>query len=375
MLIVNNNYCNMEATELSIAEKRKAQIQEYRKTHKEEIKQQTKIYNEKNKERIKERDKGRYIKYSQENKDKVKARNKLWQNNNADKVIIYKQNYKKNNKEKIRDRAQEILQTPDSYIKYLISKLKSKDTNKARENNIDFEYINELIELQGNKCVYSGVELVWKNKYGIEQGTIDRIDSVKGHIKDNCQLLTVPINRFKLDLPVAKFEELITLIKNNYHIKDNVNNNIILIKNMTASQRKKITTVFSNIKVRELERRQQTVDNELIDESDEDIAKELVVIRANGQKLTRDDIMLDFDWDFIDDLMNKQNGCCKLSNVPLTWKKKSLNMASIDRIDSSKGYSKDNIQLVLWYVNNLKNTLTNEETKKIIEQIITKNNN
>lgn len=364
----------MEAKELSTIEKKKAQIQEYRKTHKEEIKQQNKIYNEKNKERIKQRDKGRYIKYSQENKDKVNARNKLWRNNNADKVKMYKQNYKKNNKEKIRDRVQEILQTPDSYIKYLIGKLKSKDTNKARENNIDFEYINELIELQGNKCVYSGVELVWKTKYGLEQGTIDRINSNGGHTKGNCQLLTVPVNRFKSDLTIEEFTQLINLIKEHY-IKNNVNDNVVLIKNMTAAERQKITILFSNIKVRELKRQQEAVDNKIISEFDKNIENGLVEIQANKPNPSRKDIVLDFDWDFIDDLMNKQNGCCKLTNVPLTWKTNSLDMASIDRIDSSKGYSKENIQLVMWHVNNLKGTLTNEETKKIIEQIITKNNN
>jgi hypothetical protein len=34
------------------------------------------------------------------------------------------------------------------------------------------------------------------------------------------------------------------------------------------------------------------------------------------------------------------------------------------------GYCKDNIQIVLWHVNNLKNSMTTDETKKIVEHII-----
>ena len=47
-----------------------------------------------------------------------------------------------------------------------------------------------------NKCIYSGVDLIWNVDAGIYRMSIDRIDSSKGHIKGNCQLTTTPINLF-----------------------------------------------------------------------------------------------------------------------------------------------------------------------------------
>ncbi len=40
---------------------------------------------------------------------------------------------------------------------------------------------------------------------------------------------------------------------------------------------------------------------------------------------------------------------------------KNLKTISIDRIDSSKGYVRGNVQLVCWVVNQMKNDLTNDE--------------
>lgn len=57
---------------------------------------------------------------------------------------------------------------------------------------------------------------------------------------------------------------------------------------------------------------------------------------------------------------------CPILNIPLTVNnKQSDNSYSIDRIDSSKGYSIDNIIVVSWKANRLKNNATNEEMQKI----------
>lgn len=76
---------------------------------------------------------------------------------------------------------------------------------------------------------------------------------------------------------------------------------------------------------------------------------------------------------FIDDLLSK-NHYCALSGIDLSFdisKQMNDQNLSIDRIDSSKGYTMDNIQLVDKKINMMKGTLSNEEfidlCKKVAE--------
>lgn len=68
--------------------------------------------------------------------------------------------------------------------------------------------------------------------------------------------------------------------------------------------------------------------------------------------------------EFLTGLYKRQNGLCALSGVPMTWEvlngKVSTNL-SLDRIDSSQGYTEDNVQLVCRIVNIMKNNLSVDE--------------
>lgn len=69
-------------------------------------------------------------------------------------------------------------------------------------------------------------------------------------------------------------------------------------------------------------------------------------------EITKDDLM---------DLWDAQDGKCAISNYPMKTVFNSLFAVSVDRIDSSLGYTKDNIQLVCQGINFAKNHYTNEE--------------
>mgnify|MGYP001792082420 CR=1 FL=1 len=74
--------------------------------------------------------------------------------------------------------------------------------------------------------------------------------------------------------------------------------------------------------------------------------------------LSRDELI-----DFIEENGNR----CALSNIPLSWKKNSLNVGSFDRIDVNKGHTTENIQLTVWHINRMKlNILTNEQIIEIL---------
>lgn len=57
------------------------------------------------------------------------------------------------------------------------------------------------------------------------------------------------------------------------------------------------------------------------------------------------------------------------------WGSKKENSPSLDRIDSSKGYVKDNIQVISWRANRIKNDSTPEELIKIATYMLKLTNN
>lgn len=87
-------------------------------------------------------------------------------------------------------------------------------------------------------------------------------------------------------------------------------------------------------------------------------------------------VELDFDVNYLLTLWDKQSGKCALSDIPMTFILFDGHIntnVSIDRIDSNKGYSKDNIQLVCCIVNKMKLDLTMEDLFYYCNQIIKKN--
>lgn len=67
-----------------------------------------------------------------------------------------------------------------------------------------------------------------------------------------------------------------------------------------------------------------------------------------------------------------QNSLCALSGIEIRLNGQNetyFDLASLDRIDSSKPYQKGNIQFVCLPLNLAKNTQTNDEFKKFLEKI------
>lgn len=74
----------------------------------------------------------------------------------------------------------------------------------------------------------------------------------------------------------------------------------------------------------------------------------------------------------IDDILQileKQKYKCVYTGVKLSWEYNNPYKASIDRIDSSKGYTSDNIQIVSFIVNQAKSNLDDKTFIKIVKQI------
>jgi hypothetical protein len=69
----------------------------------------------------------------------------------------------------------------------------------------------------------------------------------------------------------------------------------------------------------------------------------------------RDNKQFDLTLGFLEDLWNKTNGCCSVSGRKFVWgpskDRISKDAPTIDRIDSNKGYTKDNVRLITYHLN------------------------
>jgi hypothetical protein len=78
--------------------------------------------------------------------------------------------------------------------------------------------------------------------------------------------------------------------------------------------------------------------------------------------------------DDIKDIWEKQNGRCVYTKIKLqlpTWiDKKEINTASMDRIDPSKGYTKENCQIISVMANFAKNDFSDLDMKEFCKQIV-----
>lgn len=92
------------------------------------------------------------------------------------------------------------------------------------------------------------------------------------------------------------------------------------------------------------------------------------------------ELVYELDIDFLKELYNKQDGKCAISGLPLTYEKSKTGKGgiiptnmSLDRIDNSKGYRRDNVQLLCTIINVMKHTSTEDELLIYCNAII-KNN-
>lgn len=82
--------------------------------------------------------------------------------------------------------------SPRNYINALLS-------HKHRRDNLDIDYMMELYETQGGKCALSGRTMTYQRGNGKVPTniSIDRIDSSKGYVKGNVQLVCCLVNILK----------------------------------------------------------------------------------------------------------------------------------------------------------------------------------
>lgn len=108
----------------------------------------------------------------------------------------------------------------------------------------------------------------------------------------------------------------------------------------------------------------------------------ILIYQGAKQRATKKGLDFDLEVEWI--LAKLETGVCELSGMPFNFGyetsrqnpgKKNPHSPSIDRVDSTKGYTKDNCRIVLWAVNTAMSHWGLEITKEIWQRICTKPKN
>ena len=100
--------------------------------------------------------------------------------------------------------------TKDSHLKTLLTHLKNRAKLKNLEFDLDFEYLKPLAV---DFCPVFNIELFWADKRQKNCGnspSVDRIDSTKGYLKGNVQIISNRANIIKNNATTAEIKLLLS---------------------------------------------------------------------------------------------------------------------------------------------------------------------
>jgi hypothetical protein len=90
-----------------------------------------------------------------------------------------------------------------------------------------------------------------------------------------------------------------------------------------------------------------------------DIPKDFFNTLCRNAEIRRKDISVDLTIEDLQEVYEEQGGLCFYTKLPLSFTKCDIKgTASVDRIDSNKGYTRDNIHFVHKDINRMKSDLT-----------------
>lgn len=253
----------------------------------------------------------------------------------------YKANELKNNRKRSSDPNYKVSRKKTrnkNWVKALLQRVLNKD----KECDLNHEYILKLFEKQKGKCFWFGFKMIdCLNDRHPLQPSLDRIDNNKGYTKDNVVLCCLAANYGKNSSSVEHFLECIYVLK------------------LRKKSEFKMFIFEKNENFLKKRYKKNWINNLII--NSRSIAK-------------RRNLEFNLDDNFLQELNKKQKEMCYWYGCKIvnSDKIKYGLQYSLDRIDSKKGYTKDNVVLCCLMANLGKNKTDPEIWKEFCEMVRSK---
>ena len=215
-------------------------------------------------------------------------------------------------------RLREIVRRRRAYCK------KERAGRPARNFCVTAEDVLQFYRAQEGLCYYSGEPLAFD---GIDRDrlvSLDRQRNAHGYIPGNVVLCCWRVNNMKRDLDDDVFVSWCRRISGDRDAK------IAMHHKTPRSGHRRWRSIESALRVK--------LDN----------ARQRAKRSAGYATLTVEELL---------EVFQQQGGRCYYSGIPLTYDQGGDTDVSIDRMDSTKGYTEDNVVLCCWRVNNMKGDL------------------
>lgn len=296
------------------------------------FKELTKRTRDNNIEKIREKDKLLKRKLREENYEEVARKAREYRGKNIQRLT-----------EKDRDR---ITNRPEYFMF-------SGARKRARKMNIEFSITEQDIKELLDKIKICPLRHVTfqrgKNHIPHDNSpSLDRIDSTKGYIKDNIQIISHKANLSKNITDLDTYEKIIIGLKNNKIIEHEIDNNT---RSIIISDRNEI--IKNKNYSKEMMSFIRNLENGLVSRA-----------RRRAIKNNRE---FNIDIDYIKSIWPLDNRCPILGQKFVIGSKSTDKYsATLDRIDNKLGYIKGNIQIICGLANIVKNNLTIDELEFIL---------
>lgn len=95
------------------------------------------------------------------------------------------------------------------------------------------------------------------------------------------------------------------------------------------------------------------------------------IVRSRGRaKHSKKQYPFDLTYEDLLEQYNRQKGLCYYTDKPMTLIPNHPDVISVDRVDSSKGYTKDNVVLCCWFINYMKQDLSVAELEDWCTRVV-----